>query len=65
MFFELFLRASMGERAASQIGRALSDGQIHPFTERRVQCRRVLPPSTVAGSPLSPSSEGAYTRFSQ
>ena len=28
-------------------------------------CQRVLPPSTVAGSPLSPSSEGAYTRFSQ
>ena len=42
MFCELFLRASMGERAASQIGRALSDGQIHPFNERRVQCRRVL-----------------------
>ena len=42
MFFELFLRARMGERSPRQIGRALADGQIHPFNERRVQCRRVL-----------------------
>ena len=32
----------MGERSPRQIGRALADGQIHPFNERRVQCRRVL-----------------------
>ena len=42
MFFELVLRARMGERSPRQIGRALSDGEIHPFNERRVQCRRVL-----------------------
>ena len=42
MFFELVLRARMGERSPRQIGRALADGQIHPFNERRVQCRRVL-----------------------
>ena len=42
MLFELLLRASMGERSPRQIGRALSDGQIHPFNERRVQGRRVL-----------------------
>ena len=42
MFFELVLRARMRERSPRQIGRALSDGEIHPFNERRVQCRRVL-----------------------
>ena len=42
MFFEFVLRARMGERSPRQIGRALSDGEIHPFNERRVQCRRVL-----------------------
>ena len=30
MFFELVLRARMGERSPRQIGRALSDGEIHP-----------------------------------
>ena len=33
MFFELVLRARMGERSPRQIGRALSDGEIHPFNE--------------------------------
>ena len=42
MFFELVLRARMGERSPRQIGRALSDGEIHPFNERRVQCRRAV-----------------------
>ena len=31
MFFELVLRARMGERSPRQIGRALSDGEIHPL----------------------------------
>ena len=42
MCCEFVLRARMGERSPRQIGRALADGQIHPFNERRVQCRRVL-----------------------
>ena len=42
MCFELVLRARMGERSPRQIGRALSDGEMHPFNERRGQCRRVL-----------------------
>ena len=42
MFVELLLRSSMGERSPGQIGRALPDGQVQPFNERRVQCRGVF-----------------------
>ena len=59
MFFECFCRASMGERPPRQIGRALSDGQIHSFDERRVQARRVLG----VGERLSESPRRACEQF--
>ena len=63
MVVELVLGASMRERSPSQIGRALSDGQIQPFDERRVQGRRVLGVGERLGEPPRRAQAGSAFNF--